>query len=49
MKTYTVTIQTGPYTFENLTVEAYSITDAWNVAMSLNVKGVVTAVNSKWY
>lgn len=49
MKTYTVTLQTGPYTFETVTVQAENIQQAWDIAVKLCVKGMVTAVNTKWY
>lgn len=44
MQTYTVTLQTGPASFETVTVTADSSQAAWAAAMA-QVDGVVTAVN----
>lgn len=40
---YIVTIQTGPHTFETLTIAAKNMQDAWDHAMSIS-NGVVMAV-----
>jgi hypothetical protein len=40
---YIVTVQTGPHTFETLTISASNMQDAWSHAMSIST-GVVMAV-----
>lgn len=44
MKIWTVNIQTGPYQFAEIHVEAATMQEAWQKAMDMNQDAIVMAV-----